>query len=141
MKKNLVVLSIVAVMTLMAGFSFAGVGVRMHISVPFDFYAGGQQLPAGEYEIEMGSGLLPTTALVTVRTENGTAICILNTKAGSAAGPSANHLRFNKYGDKHFLSGVSIQGFKAGFRMLTLERELKAQVQKEQSSVVFVAQK
>jgi len=111
----------------------------MHVSVPFDFYAGDQQLPAGEYDFEMGSGLLPTTALVTLWTGNGNGICILNTQGGSVAGPSANHLRFNKYGDKHFLAGVSIQGFKAGFRMLKLEKELRAQVDEERGTVVLLA--
>jgi hypothetical protein len=49
-------------------------------------------------------------------------------------------LLFNKYGNKHFLSSVSIQGFKAGVKMQKLERELRAQLQK-QSNVVNIAQK
>lgn len=138
MRKNLVVLSLVVAFTLMASFSFAGSGAAMRITVPFDFYAGNQQLPAGDYTFEMASGITQTGSLVTVRTREGVGICMLVTQPGNDAINSK--LLFNKYGNSHFLSSVSIQGFKAGVKMQKLERELRAQFQK-QGSVVTIAQK
>jgi len=138
MRNNLVVLSLVAAFTLMASFGFAGSGAVMRITVPFDFYAGSEQLPAGEYTFEMASGIEKTGSLVTIRTQKGVGMCMLVTRPGTDAIDSK--LLFNKYGNKHFLSSVSIQGFKAGVKMQKLERELRAQLQK-QSNVVNIAQK
>jgi hypothetical protein len=138
MKKNLVVLSLVAAFTLMTSFAFAGSGAAMRINVPFDFYAGSQQMPAGEYTFEMASGITQTGSLVTIRTHKGVGMCMLVTHPGQDAIDSK--LLFNKYGDKHFLSSVSIQGFKAGVKMQKLEKELRAQFQK-QKDVVTIAQK
>jgi hypothetical protein len=138
MRKNLVVLSLVAAFTLMASFGFAGSGAAMRITVPFDFYAGSEQLPAGEYTFEMASGITQTGSLVTIRTQKGAGMCMLVTHPGQNAVDSK--LRFNKYGDKHFLTSVSIQGFTAGVKMQKLEKELRAQFQK-QKDVVTIAQK
>jgi hypothetical protein len=140
MKNNMVLLSLVAVLTLMAGFGFAGTGVTMRVSVPFDFYAGNQQLPAGEYTIEMGSGFLPTASIMTVRADQGTGIWIIATKAGTDRDLDSCTLLFNKYGDKHFLSTVSIRGYKAGLKELKLEKELRAKAEVEQNTVI-IAQK
>jgi hypothetical protein len=138
MRKNLVVLSMLAAFTLMASFGSAGSGAAMRITVPFDFYAGSQQLPAGEYTFEMASGITQTGSLVTIRTQKGEGMCMLVTHPGQDATDSK--LLFNRYGDKHFLSSVSIQGFKAGVKMQKLEQELRAQFQK-QKDVVTIAQK
>jgi hypothetical protein len=138
MRKNLVVLSLVAAFTLMASFGFAGSGTAMRITVPFDFYAGNEQLPAGDYTFEMASGITQTGSLVTIRTQKGVGMCMLITRPGTDAADSK--LLFNKYGDRHFLSAVSIQGFTAGVKMQKLEKELRAQFQK-QKDVVTIAQK
>jgi hypothetical protein len=130
MKKNLVILTLVAAFTL-ASFGFAGAGTAMRISVPFDFYAGNEQLPAGEYTFAMGS----ESSTVTVRAKEGTGICILLAKSGTDT--AADRLLFNKYGGKHFLSGVSILGVKADVKMVKLEKELRAQFQREQNAVLF----
>jgi hypothetical protein len=130
MKKNLVILTLVAAFTF-ANFGFAGAGTTMRISVPFDFYAGNEQLPAGEYAFAMGS----ESSTVTVRTKEGTGICILLAKPGTDT--TADRLLFNSYWNKHFLSGVSIQGVKANVRMAKLEQELKAQFQEKQNAVFF----
>lgn len=140
MKNNLVVLSLVAAFILTASFGMAGTGVVMTINVPFDFYAGDQKLPAGEYRFEMGSGFLPTAAVVTVRAKDGTGIWVMATQAGTDESASLNQLSFNQYGDKQFLSSVSIQGFKAGVKALKIERETRSQLEKERSTVI-VAQK
>jgi hypothetical protein len=138
MRNNLVVLSLAAVLALTAGFGFAGANAGMRISVPFDFYAGDRQFSAGEYTFAMESGLEATGSLVAVRAKDGTGICFLVTRPGTDE--STSRLLFNKYGDKHFLASVSVQGFKAAVRTTKLEKELRAQLQ-DQKNVVIVAQK
>jgi hypothetical protein len=138
MRNNLLILSLAALCTLFAGFGFAGAGTTMRISVPFDFYAGNQHLAAGDYVFEIGSGLAQPASVVTVRQKAGTGLCILLTQAGTDG--NSTKLAFNKYGDKHFLSGVSIRGLKAGVQMLRLEKELRAQVEKDRN-VLIIAQK
>jgi len=134
MKNNLVILSLVAVFTLFAGFGFAGTAT-MRISIPFDFYAGDQQLPAGEYTFQMGSPLAQTSSVVTVRAKGGAGLCILATQPGTDAADAK--LLFNKYGNRHFLSSVSIRGLKAGVPMVKLEKELRAQAERDQSTVTI----
>lgn len=134
--KNNLVLSFMAVFALTAGFAFAGGQIAMHVNVPFDFYAAGQQFASGEYSFEMTSGLNPTASMVTVRAKDGQVVCLLATQAGNEGMPLTNLLRFNEYGDRHFLSSVSIQGFNAGVQPQKMERELKAQMEKEQKTVI-----
>ena len=138
MKKNLVVLSFVAVCTLFSSFALAGPGATLRIHVPFDFYAGNQQLPAGNYVFEMGSGSVDRASIVKVSTKSGEGVCILLTSPGT---DNANEtLMFNKYGNKHFLSSISIRGTKAGVPMIKLEKELRAQAERDRN-VITVAQR
>jgi len=136
MRKNLVVLSFVAICTLFSGFALAGPGAAMRVNVPFDFYVGAQQLPAGEYIFERGSGPVDPTSLLKVSKRSGEGVCLLVTLPGS--GNADEKLLFNKYGNQHFLTGVSIQGIKAGVPMQKLEKELRAQAERD-LNVVTVA--
>jgi len=124
MKRNLLVLSLVVAFTLMVSSAFAG-SAAMRITVPFEFYAGTDKLPAGEYTFEMASGLEQTGSMVTIRTAEGTGMCMLLSVPG--ADPTYSKLLFNKYGSKHFLSSVSIKGYKSDLKMQKLEKELRAQ--------------
>ena len=137
MKNSLIVLSLAAAITLMASFGFAGTAT-MRVTVPFDFYVGSESLPAGNYTFEMGSGLMPTASLVTIRTEDGTGICMFVTQTGTDA--NSGNLLFNRYGHKHFLSSISIRGFKAVLKTQALEKELRAQSYRE-SRVITIAQR
>jgi hypothetical protein len=138
MNKNMVILSLVLVLALLtsAGFVSANVGMRVH--VPFEFYAGDLQMPAGDYSIAMESGLFATGSQVRIHSKDGKGICILLAQPGNGA--TASQLLFNKYGSKHFLTSVSIQGFKAALKATKLEQELRAQLQTRQN-VVIIAQK
>ena len=138
MKKNLVVLSFVVVFGMIAGFAFAGENMR--IDVPFAFYVDNQQFPAGEYRLDMNHGNFATGSFVNVWAPKDTGNRILMTTAGTDENATANQLVFNKYGEKHFLSTVSINGHKATLKIQSLERELKVQAE-QMSSVVVVAQK
>jgi hypothetical protein len=125
MKKNPVLLSAVAAFILMSSVALAGSGVAMKIRVPFDFYVGDQLMQAGVYSFEMGSGLAATASVVKIRSEQSAGIITLTTPGHS--GSQLDQLRFNQYGDKCFLSAVSIRGFEAKLRTFKLEEELRAQ--------------
>jgi hypothetical protein len=140
MKKNLAVLSLAAALILIAGFSFADAGALMKIHVPFSFYAGDQLLPAGDYTFDMGSGFAPTASIVTIRSTEGSGIWRIATHPLPNRDGSSSQLQFNRYRDKHFLSSVSILAYKAGFREIKLEKELRAQAEKERNPVI-IAQK
>ena len=138
MKRNLVVLSFVLVLGLMAGFVFAGENMR--INVPFAFYMGDQLFPAGEYRFDMNHGNYATASFVNVWAPKGADNRLLMTTAGTDKNTTANQLVFNKYGQKLFLSTVSINGYKAAFKALSLERELRSQAERA-PSVITIAQK
>jgi hypothetical protein len=138
MKKNLVVLSLVVVFSLMATLAFAGENMR--INVPFAFYMGDQLFPAGEYRFDMNHGNYATASFVNVWAPKGADNSLLMTVAGTGKNNTANQLAFNKYGQKFVLSTVSINGYKATLKMANLERELRSQTV-QASGVITVAQK
>jgi hypothetical protein len=140
MKKNLVVLSMAVVLGLMAAFSYAGAGVGIRINVPFDFYLEDQLYSAGEYSFEMNSGNFATASQLTLWAIQGSQQKLALTNPGTEKNMTANQLSFNKYGNKHFLSTVSIGGHKATVRMFKLERELRSQMDKNPTTIT-VAQK
>ena len=137
MKKNRVLLSAVAAFILMSSVALAGSGVVMKIHVPFDFYVGDQLMQAGVYSFEMGSGLAATASVVKIRPEQSAGIICLTTPDLSGSGP--DHLRFNQYGEKRFLSAVSIRGFEAKFKMFQLERELRTGIEKAGRTILLAA--
>jgi hypothetical protein len=138
MKKNLVVLSFVVVFGMMAAFAFAGENMR--INVPFAFYMGDQQYPAGEYNFNMNHGNYATGSVVNIWAPKGTEDKLVMANAGTDFTTTANELVFKKYGQKLFLSTVSINGYKATLKVLNLEKELRGQVQQAPSAIT-VAQK
>jgi hypothetical protein len=140
MKKNLVVLSMIAIFGMMAGFAFSGAGVEMRINVPFAFYMGDQLFPAGVYHFNMEHGNFATASHVNVWAPKGADNRLLMTAAGTDKNTTANQLVFNKYGQKLFLSTVSINGYKAALKVLNLERELRSQAE-QAPGIITVAQK
>jgi len=140
MKKNLVLLSTVFVIALMATLSFAGAGIGMRINVPFDFYLEDQLLPTGDYSFQMDSGNYATGSHLVVWAEDGTGNTMLFTVPGTRANAALNELRFNKYGDKYFLSTVSIGEHKATVKAFKLEKELRSQLNSTPATI-RIAQK
>ena len=137
MKRNLVLLTLVAVLVVMASFASAGAGAAMRIHVPFNFYIQDQLLPAGDYRFEMGSGPSAVPSLVTVQDPDGTGMIMLTTPGGLDSDSDLSVLRFNQYGDKYFLSHVSIRGHKANVKMFNLEKELRSQYQNARATTLF----
>jgi hypothetical protein len=140
MKKNLVILSMAVVLGLTAVFSYAGAGIGMRISVPFDFYMEDQLFPTGEYSFEMDSGIFATASQLTLWSIQGPEHKLALTTPGTERNMTVKQLSFNKYGNKYFLSTVSIGGHKATVKMFKLERELRSQMDKNPTTIT-VAQK
>jgi len=140
MKRNLVLLSIVAAISLMACSAFAGAGSGMRINVPFDFYLEDQFFPTGEYSFEMDSGNFATASHLVIWSANGAENKMLFTSPGTNSSVGLNQLNFNKYGDKYFLSAVSIGEHKATVKVFKLERELRSQLNTKPTTVA-IAQK
>jgi hypothetical protein len=139
MKKNIVLLGFVAVMFVVAGVAFAGMGVQLRMDIPFAFYVEDQLLPAGEYRFDMGTvGIGNTASSVVVRAKDGTGIRLLSTMGDTNENQSLDRLHFNQYGDKFFLSSVAIRSYKANVRSARLERELRTQIERA-GKVILVA--
>jgi hypothetical protein len=137
MKRNLVLLSLVAALAIIVTSAFAGTGASMRIKVPFAFYVNDQLLPAGEYRFEMGAGSAAARSLVTVRDRNGMGVQILTTPGRYESNPKLGALQFNQYGDTYFLSAVSIQGQKANIQMNKFEREIRTQFEKARGTTIL----
>jgi len=76
-------------------------------NVPFEFHAGNQTLPAGQYQITLD----PVSKQVTERAIEGGAGAFLSARQSSArAGAAETSLAFNKYGDTYFLREVRNYG-------------------------------
>ena len=140
MKKNLVIMSLVVVFGLLAALAYAGSSVGMRINVPFDFYLEDQLIPTGEYQFAMDSNNHATASQVTLWSTQGAVQKIVLTSPGTERNTTANQLSFNKYGKRYFLSTVSIGGHKATVKVHKLEKELRAQMEKN-PAVITVAQK
>jgi hypothetical protein len=125
MKRNLVFLSLIVILTLAVSLAYAGTAKTMSVNVPFEFYVEDQLLPAGEYKFEMSGAPLAAASVVTVRTINGTGIRFLLTRSEIDTGLPQSHLRFNQYDEKRFLSSVSIGDYKANVTMFSLEKEIR----------------
>ena len=114
---------------------------RVAVRVPFDFVAGGKQLPAGSYTVRRVRSDAETALII--RSEDGRNSAVVLTNTGEA-GPSAAALVFRQHGDRYFLAGVSMPGA-ASVRELPrtgaerrLERELAEQKKSDESKTVTV---
>jgi hypothetical protein len=111
------------------------------IRVPFDFVAGGKQMPAGRYTVRRARS--DAEAALVIRSEDGRASAVVLTNTGDA-NPRAAALVFRQHGDRHFLAAVSVPGT-ASVRELPrtaaerrLERELTEQNKADESKTVTV---
>lgn len=111
------------------------------IRVPFDFVAGGKQMPAGRYTVRRVKSDAETTLLI--RGEDGRPSAVLLTYTGGPQ-PTAAALVFRQHGDRYFLAEVSIPGA-ASVRELPktgterrLERELAEQNKSREPKTVTV---
>ena len=138
MKRNIIFLSLVAVLVVTMSLAYGGVKGSMSISIPFEFYVQDQLMPAGEYRFEIGS--VAMSPVVAVRTSEGEGIRFLLTRLEANTISNPSYLRFNQYDEKRFLSSVSIGDSKARVSMSKLERELQI-AKKVSQTETLIAQK
>ena len=111
------------------------------VNVPFDFVAGGKQLPAGRYNVRRVRSDSETSLLI--RSEDGREAAIILTNTGET-NPGAAAFVFRQHSESYFLAEVSMPGA-ASVRELPrtgaerrLERELAEQKKSDESKTVTV---
>ena len=90
--------------------------------IPFDFYAGGVMMPAGEYTISNN----PASKATQIYDRAGHVTTVLHT-VGTSRAIANNRMVFNRYGSMTFLSEVQWAQSEDGFRLREskLERETR----------------
>ena len=127
------VLSIVAA----AGLAYAQQTLLV-ANVPFEFVAGGQTLPAGEYRIEPATTSGPQ--LLLIKRTDGHALRIVSTMAVLASEwPSQARLVFECYGNQCFLSQIWTLGTKYGRELPMSSREKELASKETRREVVLLA--
>ncbi len=120
---------IVAALSLMIGAasSFASPQIegQIKVNVPFTFYVGNTQMPAGEYTIRP---VLPSNPeLLELRSAEGkTAVLILGRPAQSTTVPTKTELIFKTYGNSPILSQIFQAGTPLGVELPKLLQEERA---------------
>ena len=95
--------------------------------VPFEFMVGNQTLPAGKCIVQPATPDMKTVRIHDVDAKLSLFSTISTVETKKAAGSYA--LVFHKYGDRHFLWGVKLEGDRTMYRLPEnrAEAELRAQ--------------
>ena len=95
-------LRILATLSLAASSLAAQSGAHIKVTVPFSFVAGAKTLPAGQYEVKTLQA-----SVVTIRgTDSEPAMMLLAHSAEAQQMDGVAELKFNRYGDRYFLSQI-----------------------------------
>lgn len=135
---------VVAALLLSATCLLAGPTTKIRANVPFDFYVGEEQLPAGNYVFEMraiGFGSSSSSAVAVYRQDGTLAVTLSTIPSGWEYRRMADgHLHFTRYTNTYFLNKV--EGPSSGASLITtkVERELRAQNNRG-SETIIVAQR
>jgi hypothetical protein len=98
-------LNLISVSTLLAATACFGAETRVaSVKVPFEFRAGEEVMPAGEYQITKSD-----QSVLFLRTK-GKSVALLPVGAGSALFNSKNVLRFERVSGQPVLTEVSVEG-------------------------------
>jgi hypothetical protein len=115
----------------------------INADVPFPFYVGNTQLPAGRYEIRRVLATNPD--ILELRSKDAkTAVLIAGNAAQANDTPSKTELVFKKYGDGFILSQIFEAGTPIGVelpKMLQEERAAKGGAAAEKRSVEATSSK
>ncbi len=131
MRKTSVLVIVMAALLLSVTCALANPATKIRASVPFAFYVGDEQLPAGNYVFEMraiGFGSSSSSAVAIYRQDGSMAVLISTMPTGWEYRRMIDgHLHFARYADTYFLNRV--EGPDSGASLITTkaERELRAQ--------------
>jgi hypothetical protein len=116
---------------------------EIRVNVPFPFYVGNTQLPAGRYLIRRVEANNP--AVLEIRSEDGkVAVLITGRDAQATSTPTKTELVFKKYGDVSILSQIFQAGTPLGVelpKLLQEERAAKGGATSERQSVEATSRK
>jgi len=93
--------------------------VKLQATIPFEFRAGAQLLPAGEYIVTHSAGVL----LIRGQYERPKSAGVLVFGVAKGAGSAGDKLVFNRYGENYFLSSVWQAGAASGLMVPRTKRE------------------
>jgi hypothetical protein len=141
MKTRALVMAGIMALTAMATTRVAQAQEALVVNVPFDFIAGNQNLPAGEYSVKVSQ---TDARIVLIERRDATAAMFIGTNTVVANTiQSESKLVFNRYGDRYFLSQVWNEGNSRGRQLMKTAREKEiAQTAKNetQGQVTLVAE-
>jgi hypothetical protein len=141
MKTRALVMAGIMALTAMATTRVAQAQEALVVKVPFDFMAGNQNLPAGEYSVKVSQ---TDARIVLIERRDATAAMFIGTNTVVANTiQSESKLVFNRYGDRYFLSQVWNEGNSRGRQLMKTSREKEiAQTAKNetQGQVTLVAE-
>lgn len=113
MKKGLIaILMVVGFMTASAAVSKAQTVRLIRTSVPFEFNAGGKEMPAGEYVITYGGGPISAGTII-IRSENGKNVATVLVRTELTSKPdSVNGIAFERVNGRYYLDAVTVYSLK-----------------------------
>jgi hypothetical protein len=110
------------------------------LKIPFAFYAGDTQFPAGNYWIEMPAPLgAATGTLLRVSSRDG-ANCLnmFTMRVDGVSNDTDYHVTFNKYGDAYFLSKVRNSDLGAQLTRSRSEKKVASEYSRTSGAVASV---
>ena len=96
--------------------------VRFSIKIPFDFYVGNQNMPAGWYEVRP---LAAGSVLQFFERDGKHVSSVMTTGTSVQNNPVKDTVVFNRYGDQFFLSEVHWRGSLSGRTLTKSSREIE----------------
>ena len=95
----------------------------IHVTVPFDFTVGSKSLAAGEYSVRPAAHMI-----LQIQSADGRSAMLTHAYPAEANKiPGSVEFKFNRYGDRYFLSQISAGDGGWGLPKSTVEKELIAQ--------------
>ncbi len=121
MRTRALVMAGVVALAVMSSTRVAQAQEIMKVNIPFDFVAGNQLLPAGEYAVKLSG---PQHSLLLIDRKYSLASSFLNTNAVAANEiQTESKLVFNRYGHRYFLSQIWTAGNSSGRQLQKSARE------------------
>jgi hypothetical protein len=141
MKKTSVLMIVVAALLVFAVCALASSGLKIRATVPFAFYVGEEQLPAGNYLFEMraiGFGSSSSSAVAVYRQDGSLAVMVSTIPDGWGSRSMADgRLHFARYSNTYFLSKIEGADSRASLMATKAERELRAQNNRATETVII----
>ena len=102
----------------------------VHVTVPFSFVAGSENLPAGDYTIKLN--LENHSMMFRSEDRSGKNAVMLATTSEGGANPDKTYAIFKRYGAHYFLASVWREGIGQTLIPGNLERELASKHSKDE---------